>query len=236
MGAMQAAMASRALHLGARSAFGALLLRLSDTLQAAQAEVEELQQMLQAGFAQINAGFGFSLVLGAVPRLDAYRAELDLIHDSYSRHLSLAQGWRLAAPAYAEQFRRMLLSRLRVVFERASGELELWQKSASSQIDQQLRERRLAFARRRETLQRVQEVTGELEQRIQDVQSQDDHLAALALQWQDQADAVLALARAGPVTSGRGSAGPRRPGHPASSDSDTAATRPHTAFRQRDAA
>ena len=33
------------------------------------------------------------------------------------------------------QFRRMLGSKLRVVFEGASGELELWNKTASAQID-----------------------------------------------------------------------------------------------------
>ena len=46
-----------------------------------------------------------------------------------------------------EQFRRMLVSKLRVVFENASGELELWNKAASAQIDSQLRERRRSFKR-----------------------------------------------------------------------------------------
>ena len=34
-----------------------------------------------------------------------------------------------------EQFRRMLVSKLRVVFENASSELELWNKAASAQVD-----------------------------------------------------------------------------------------------------
>ena len=57
----------------------------------------------------------------------------------------------------------MLLSKLRVVFENASGEIELWNKAASAQVDAQLRERRAGFKRRRETLERIQIAGGELE-------------------------------------------------------------------------
>ena len=67
----------------------------------------------------------------------------------------------------------MLLSKLRVVFENAAGEMELWSKGASSQVEVQLRERRRAFVRRREALQRIQSAAGELEQRISEVQAQE---------------------------------------------------------------
>ena len=80
-----------------------------------------------------------------------------------------------------EQFRRMLLSKLRMAFENASGDVELWHKSASNQIDSQLRERRRGFKRRRDGLERVQSAAGDLDQRIADLESQDarwQHLGA----------------------------------------------------------
>jgi hypothetical protein len=86
----------------------------------------------------------------------------------------------MAAPGFAEQFRRMLTSKLRVVFENAAGELEMWSKGAQSQVEMQLRERRRGFTRRRDALQRVQGATGELESRIAEVQAQDEHLARTA--------------------------------------------------------
>jgi hypothetical protein len=70
---------------------------------------------------------------------------------------------------FREQFRRMLLSKLRVVFENAASEIELWSKSISSPMDQQLRDRRQAFVRRRESLERVAGATGGLEARILEV-------------------------------------------------------------------
>jgi len=174
--AMHAAMTARAFNLGGRAAFEALVARLHAKLVDAGAQAEELRQMLDASFNQLNTEFGFVLVQPPAPPLQRYAQELDLIAQGYARLLGLGQAWRMAAPGFAEQFRRMLLAKLRVVFENAAGELELWSKSAASQVEGQLRERRRAYVRRREALQRVQAAAGELEQRIAEVQAQEQHL------------------------------------------------------------
>jgi len=202
LAAMQAAMGSRPFNLGARAAFETLMVRLRDTLAKAQTQAEEMRLMLEASFRQLNTEFGFAFSLAPVPRLQPFQGELDLISQSYSRYLGLSQAWRLARPGFAEQFRRMLLSRLRVVFENAASELELWSKGASSQVEVQLGERRRGFARRREALQRVQAAAGELEQRIAEVQGQDEHLSAMLASLNALADETIAGARrlaAGPV-------------------------------------
>ncbi|MDP1899760.1 MAG: dynamin family protein [Rubrivivax sp.] len=175
--AMQSAMGARPFNLGGRAAFETLLQRLRAALNQSERQAEEMCQMLQASFRQLNAEFGFTFSLAPVPDLAPFRKELDLIEHNYGRYLGFSQAWRLAAPGFAEQFRRMLVSKLRVVFENAAGELELWSKGATNQVEVQLRERRRAFARRREALQRVQAAAGELEQRIAEVQAQDEHLA-----------------------------------------------------------
>jgi hypothetical protein len=109
--------------------------------------------------------------------------------------LGLGQALRMAAPGFAEQFRRMLLSKLRVVFENAAGEIELWSKSAQGQVEMQLRERRRSFTRRRDALQRVQAAGGELEQRIAEVEAQDAHLADMLARLNNVADEAVASAR-----------------------------------------
>ncbi len=195
LAAMQSAMGAGLLKLGARPAFDTLMARLRDALDRAQTQAEEMRQMLEASFRQLNTEFGFAFSLGPVPDLHAFRAELDLLAQSYGRYLGLSQAWRMAAPGFAEQFRRMLLSRLRVVFENAAGELELWSKAASSQVETQLSERRRGFIRRREALQRVQAAAGELELRIAEVQGQDDHLAGILARLDTQAGQVIASAQ-----------------------------------------
>jgi hypothetical protein len=89
----------------------------------------------------------------------------------------------------------MLVSKLRVVFENAASELELWSKGAQSQVEVQLRERRRSFSRRREALQRVQGATGELEQRIAEVQAQDEHLVQVQARLDTLAADAVAVAR-----------------------------------------
>ena len=191
---MQAAMGARPLNLGGRAAFDTLLSRLQANMHSAQAQIEEMRLMLRASFERLNTEFGFALLLPPVPPLADAMNELQRIDISYSRYLALGQLWRMAMPGFADQFRRMLMSKLRVVFENATGEVEMWSKGASSQLEQQLRERRRGHARRQEALQRVQAATGGLEQRIDEVQGQDDRLARAQGRIERLADDALAAA------------------------------------------
>ena len=192
MRAMQSALGARAFILGGRAAFVTLMQRLRIALARSRAQAMEMQQMLDASFRQLNTEFGFTFTLAAAPDMAPFFKEVDLIEQNYGRYLGFSQAWRLAAPGFAEQFRRMLLSRLRVVFENAAGEFELWSKGPTSQVEVQLRERRRGYARRREALQRVQEAAGELESRIIEVEVQDDQLIDL----QTRVDLLAAETRA----------------------------------------
>ncbi|MBK1715811.1 dynamin family protein [Rubrivivax gelatinosus] len=162
-----------------RESFATLFKRLRAALGDAAARTDEMRRMLDSSFVQLNTEHGFAFALQPPPPLTRYDDELDTLEQNYSRYLGLAQGWRMALPGFAEQFRRMLVAKLRVVFESASHDVEVWSKSQSAQVDEQLRERRRAFRRRREALERIQAASGELEARIAEVELQDAHLVAL---------------------------------------------------------
>ena len=215
---MQAAMGARPLNLGGRAAFDALLARLQAALRAAQTQTEEMQQMLRASFEQLNTEFGFTFLLPPLPSMADALADLQRIEKSYSRYMALGQLWRMAAPGFADQFRRMLLSKLRVVFENAAGEVEMWSKGATSQLEQQLRERRRGHARRQEALQRVQAAAGNLEQRIAEVQGQDERLARAQGRIERLVDDALAAAAFMPAPL----AGPARDRQPQLEQQDAA--------------
>jgi hypothetical protein len=161
---MQSAMTGSLLNLGAKKAFLSMCGRF------------EMRQMLDAAFGRLNAEFGFALALEPGPDLAKFREELALIQRNYVQYLGLTLSLRLSQPKFMEQFRRMLVSKLRVVFENASSQVEMWNKSASVQVDSQLRERRRGFRRRSEALQRIQSADGELEQRIAEIEGQDERL------------------------------------------------------------
>lgn len=195
MKSMQSAMGARAFGLAARPAFESLVKRLDATLVGAAQRADELREMMQGTFDQLNTEFGFAFALASQPSMDAYRKDLAQIAQGYARYLGISQAWRLSTPGFADQFMRMLTSKLRVVFESAAGDLELWCKAASAQVDVQLSERRRGFTRRRDALQRVQTASGDLEQRIAEVHAADELLAALQTRMNTRAERVVAVAR-----------------------------------------
>ncbi len=194
--AMQSAAGAKFLGLGAKSAFEALFTRLRAVLEHVELQGEEMRQMFDGSFRRMNSEFGFAFVLGPPPGLANYRQDLALIESSYGRYFSLGQAWRMGTPGFADQFRRLLLSKLRVVFENASSDIELWSKGASAQVEAQLRERRRGFARRREALDRVQSASGDLEARITEVQRTDEQLNSLQLRLEALAERALQAAHA----------------------------------------
>ncbi len=187
-------MGAMPLQLGARKAFRALCAKLRAALHDARTQCIEIQQMLGASYQALNAEFGFAFILADPPQLERFIEELDLIERSYGRYLGPAQAWRLSGASFMDQFQRMLVSKLRVVFESATGEIELWSKSAWAQIGLQLRERRRAFANRHEALQRIQAAAGELEQRIAEVEQHDKHLAGCQSRLETMIEQVQAVA------------------------------------------
>ncbi|HEX7440928.1 MAG TPA: dynamin family protein [Caldimonas sp.] len=201
VGEMQRAMGASILNLGAKRAFVALCGRLHALLNSALQRSAEIRDMLAASFARLNAEFGFSLALGKAPEMDRFAEELRLIESNYVQYLGLTLALRLSQPKFMEQFRRMLISKLRVVFENVSGEIELWNKTTSAQVDSQLRERRRGFKRRRETLERIQLAGSELESRLAEIDSQDQRLIQYLGRVHELCEALREQACAAPLAS-----------------------------------
>jgi hypothetical protein len=108
-----------------------------------------------------------------------YVQDLDLIERSHLQYLGLSNIIRLAQAEFSERLVRALSNRLRMVFESALGEVELWNKSASSQLDAQLRERHRNFSRRLEAVERIQQAASGLDERIVELNDQDAQLKEL---------------------------------------------------------
>jgi hypothetical protein len=172
------------LKLGVRKAYAKTFDRLREGLRRAGKVSDEIQTMLTGTFRQLNAEYGFSLQAPREPDLARYERDLDLVERSHNQYLGVSNALRLAQPEFADRLVRALATRLRVIYESALGEVELWNKSAAAQLDAQLRERRRNFGRRLEAIERIQQAASGLDDRIAEIEAQE---AAL-----DQLDARLA--------------------------------------------
>ncbi|MHB1198569.1 MAG: dynamin family protein [Polaromonas sp.] len=167
------------IKLGIKKAYGQTFSRLREGLQKSQILSGEIQSMLTATFRQLNAEFSFSLQAPKEPELTRYERDLDLIQRSHLQYLGLGNRFKLSQPEFAERLVRALATRLRVVYESALGDVELWNKSASSQLDAQLRERHRNFGRRLEAIERIQQAASGLDDRMAEIGAQENVLNEL---------------------------------------------------------
>ncbi|MFZ2294381.1 MAG: dynamin family protein [Polaromonas sp.] len=167
------------IKLGLKKAYGQTFSRLRDGLRRAQVLSGEIQSMLTVSFRQINAEFSFSLQAPKEPELTRYVQDLDVIERSHLQYLGLGNVLKLSQSGFSDRLVRALATRLRVVYESALGDVELWNKSASSQLDAQLRERRRNFGRRMEAIDRIQQAASGLDERIAEIEDQENILNEL---------------------------------------------------------
>ena len=179
MGELTAALRQPGIKLGVKKAYGQTFDRLREGLRKAQTTSAEIQNMLGGTFRQLNAEYGFSLQAPQEPDLARYIRDLDLVERSHTQYLGVGNALKLAQPEFADRLVRALATRLRVVYESALGEVELWNKSAAAQLDAQLRERRRNFGRRIEAIERIQQAATGLDDRIGEIDTQEGALNQL---------------------------------------------------------
>ncbi len=172
MAELTTALRQPGIKLGVRKAYASTFERLRKGLRTAQSTSGEIQSMLTGTFRQLNAEYGFSLQAPREPDLARYERDLDLVERSHMQYLGVGNTFRLAQPEFADRLVRALATRLRVVYESALGEVELWNKSAAAQLDAQLRERRRNFGRRIEAIERIQQAATGLDDRIDEIHAQ----------------------------------------------------------------
>ena len=167
------------LKLGIKKSYAKGFDNLRGVMQQVQTLETEIHAMLTTSFRQLNTEYGFSLQAVVPPTMDRFEKDLDAVERSHLQYLGVGNIVQLARPEFAEKLVRALLARVRSIFETALGEIELWNKSTSSQLDAQLRERRRAYGRRIEAIQRIQDAAGGLDLRIGEIEEQESALDAI---------------------------------------------------------
>jgi hypothetical protein len=161
------------IKFGLKKAYVKTFTHLRESLERAESNSAEIYAMLAAAFRQFNSEFGFSLQAPKAPDLARYRQDLDSIERSHLQYLGVSKVIKLAQADFSERLMLALATRLRIVFEQALSDVELWNKSAASQLDAQLRERRRNFGRRLEAIERIQDAASGLDARIADIAVQE---------------------------------------------------------------
>jgi len=157
------------IKLRLKKTYGETFSRLRMGLRKSQSLTEEIETMLNSSFRQINTEFNFSLQVPKAPDVLRHAQDLEMIERSHLQYLGIGNVLRLLQEEFSSRLVRALGARVRVVYESALSEVELWNKSASAQLDAQLRERRRNFARRLEAIGRIQQAAVGLDERMTEI-------------------------------------------------------------------
>ncbi len=176
---LMASLQQKGIKLGVRKQYEEVFHTLQDTLDGVQSAATEIQAMLEGTFRQLNAEFGFSLQVPPAPQLEEFGNEIARIEQGHLQYLGVGNTLKLLQPEFAERLGRALSIRLRSVYESVANDLELWSKSATAQLDAQLRERKRSFARRIEAVDRIQQAATGLEERITEIEDGEAELQRL---------------------------------------------------------
>ncbi len=175
------ALQQRGFKLGIKRAYGETFERIAVNFRQVQTKGLEIHAMLVATFLQLNTDYGFSLQVPDEPQVGAYLESLELIQRSHVQYLGLGNAFRLAQPEFAQRLVRALSNRLRALHETALADVEAWSKSADSQLDAQLRERRKNFMRRLEAIDRIAQASSGLDERIEEISHRKEYLDQVEL-------------------------------------------------------
>lgn len=179
MADLNQALAQRGLKLGVKKVYGETFERLRTNFAKVQALTAEMYDMLSTMFTQLNTEYGFSLQAIQKPDLNFYLKDFEMAQRSHLQYLGITNVFKLAQPEFADRLVRALAARIRSIHEAALGEVEFWSKSAASQLDSQLRERRRTFTRRMDAVDRIQQAAGGLNERIVEITQQEAALDQL---------------------------------------------------------
>jgi A/G-specific adenine glycosylase len=151
------------LKLGVRKVYAEGFDRLRAVVRHVVVQVAEIDAMLGSAFRKLNTEHGFSLQVPPAPDLHRLERDLAAVEQSHVQYLGVGNLIHLVRAEFTDKLIRSLFARVRAIFETAVGEIELWNKAASGQLDVELRERRRAFSRRIEAIQRIQDAASGLD-------------------------------------------------------------------------
>jgi hypothetical protein len=175
------------LKFGVKKVYSLTFERLRAILKKVCGLSAEIDSMLKSAFLELNTEFGFTLKAPSPPDLTRLVRDIEATERSHVQYLSVGNVFRLAQPEFSTRLVQALATRVRALFEGAQMEVEAWNKAAMAQLDVQLRERRRNFERRIESIERIEQAAGSLDERIAEIRQREEALLQLENRLQELA-------------------------------------------------
>lgn len=165
---------------GLRQAMTSFFDHLRDNLHKSSEEVGEISGMLSAMYKRFSVEHGLKLTPPAGFSTLRYEREINQLQKSFDQQLNTTLSLVTTEKhTLTQKFFETVAVQARRTFEVANRDVEQWLRAVMSPLETQVREYQLQLKRRLESVKRIHQATDTLEDRIVELQQQDESIARL---------------------------------------------------------
>ena len=139
----------------------------------------EIHDMMRAMYARFAKEHGLEPFNPPPFSVLKYQKEIERLERAYNTHFNTL--WNMVSKAkfaLMKRFFETIASRVKHVYDIANRDVEAWLKAVMSPLETQVREHHLQLRRRLDSIKRIHHASDELEERIAELEQQEEALAA----------------------------------------------------------
>lgn len=164
------AMLDASFSSGLRGAMENFFDRLRANLRKSSDEVTEIVRMLDTMYKKFSVEHGLKLASPESFSTQRYERDIERLRSAFDRQLNTVGSMLLHRKAtLTQRFFDTIALEARRTFELANRDADQWLRAVMSPLETQVREYQLQLKRRLESVKRIHEATGTLEERIQEL-------------------------------------------------------------------
>jgi len=163
---------------GVRGAMNDFFATIRGDFEHAARQSSEIHDMMQAMYARFAKEHGLERFTPPPFSMLKYQKEIDRLERAYNQHFNTL--WNMVSKAkfaLMKRFFETIASRVKHVYDVANRDVESWLKSVMAPLESQVKEHHLQLRRRLDSIKRIHRASGELEERIVELNQADDALA-----------------------------------------------------------
>jgi hypothetical protein len=164
---------------GVRGAMNEFFSTLRRDFEDAARRSSEIHDMMQAMYTRFAKEQGLERYTPPPFSMMKYQKEIDRLERAYNQHFNTL--WNMVSKAkfaLMKRFFETIASRVKHVYDIANRDLESWLRAVMSPLETQVKEHHLQLRRRLDSIKRIHRASGELEERVAELNQQEEALAA----------------------------------------------------------
>jgi type IV secretory pathway VirB4 component len=164
---------------GVRAAMNDFFASIRRDFEEAARRSFEIHDMMRAMYTRFAAEQGLERFVPPPFSMLKYQKEIDRLERAYNQHFNTL--WNMLSKAkysLTKRFFETIASRVKHVYDVANHDVETWLRTVMSPLETQVREHQLQLRRRLDSVERIHSASDELEERIIELEQQDEALTS----------------------------------------------------------